>query len=319
MKKYFCIGFILVFIQMFCFSSSFAQYLIGDVNNDGVVNSTDAAIMKRYLLGIIDTFPVEDEMLTADTNGDGVIDSTDYVLLRRYILGIIDKFPKDVALPTPEPINTGAYPDWDKTYSSYATFTGSGYTGGSALLDPIPPDMEITALNPYDYNGFEVQAALAGAYLEVTGEKGSTIVYVNDLYPEGGPGALDLCPISFDKIGDMAAGIIDIEWRIVAAPITGNVSYRIKEGSSPSWLAVQVRNHKYPVLKMEMNQNGQWIEMEKMFWNHFLIENVISTTPQIRITDIRGYVLTDIIDSIPEFDRANSEAYIVPGNVQFPD
>ena len=37
--------------------------------------------------------------------------------------------------------------------------------------DPIPLDMEITALNPYDYNVYDVEAALAGAYLEVTGEK----------------------------------------------------------------------------------------------------------------------------------------------------
>ena len=38
--------------------------------------------------------------------------------------------------------------------------------------------MEITALNPYDYNIYDVEAALAGAYLEVTGEKGSTVVSV---------------------------------------------------------------------------------------------------------------------------------------------
>jgi len=50
-------------------------------------------------------------------------------------------------------------------------------------LDPIPSDMEITALNPTDYNSYGVKSALAGAYLEVTGPKGSTVVYVVDLYP----------------------------------------------------------------------------------------------------------------------------------------
>ncbi|MDQ2086970.1 expansin EXLX1 family cellulose-binding protein [Herbivorax sp. ANBcel31] len=322
MKKGFCLLLIVFLIQTFSFAvNGDEQGLIGDINGDGEVDSTDATILKRYLLEITDSLPAENKLWVADTNGDGIIDSSDYVVLVRYILNVIDQFPKEVIsqTPSPEPINTGAYPDWDKVHSSYATFTGSGYTGGASLLDPIPSDMEITALNPYDYNSFDVDASLAGAYLEVTGEKGSTVVYVNDLYPEGGPGALDLNPTSFAKIGDMEDGIIDIEWKIVAAPITENVLYRIKEGSSPCWLAVQVRNHKYPVLKMEIYQDNQWHNMQKMPYNHFLYENIDSTTPKIRITDIRGYVITDVIDSIPEFDNATEEAYIVPGNVQFPD
>lgn len=322
MKKLFCLLLIVIFTQMFSFASTCnEEALIGDINGDGFVDSIDATTLKRFLLGITHSLPLENSLWRADTNGDGLLNSSDYAILTRYILDVINEFPINTAPepPTSELINTGAYPDWDKVYSSYATYTGSGYVGGASLLDPIPPDMEITALNPYDYNSFGVEAALAGAYLEVTGEKGSTIVYVNDLYPEGGEGALDLCPTSFDKIGNMVDGIIDIKWRIVAAPITKNVSYRIKEGSSPSWLAIQVRDHKYPVLKMEIYQDGKWHSMTKMFWNHFIYENIDTTTPKIRITDIRGYVLTDIIDSIPDFNAATEEAYIVPGNVQFPD
>lgn len=322
MKKLVCLLLIMFFIQTFSFTSTCSeQGLIGDINDDGVVDSIDATILKRFLLKIIPSLPLENPLLRADTNGDGLIDSSDYAILTRYILNIIDHFPKSTTpeIPTPGPTNTGAYPNWDKIHSSYATYTGSGYVGGASLLDPIPLDMEITALNPYDYNSFGVEAALAGAYLEVTGEKGSTVVYVTDLYPEGGEGALDLCPTSFDKIGNMVDGIIDIEWQVVAAPIDKNVSYRIKEGSSPHWLAIQVRDHKYPVLKMEIYQDGKWHNMSKIFWNHFQYENIDTTTPKIRITDIRGYVLTDTVDSIPDSNDFIEEAYIVPGNVQFPD
>jgi expansin (peptidoglycan-binding protein) len=70
---------------------------------------------------------------------------------------------------------------------------------------------------------------------------------------------------------------------------------------------------------MEIYQNGQWHNMKKMFWNHFIYENVDTTIPKIRITDIRGYVLTDVIDSLPGLGEIAEEAYIVPGNVQFPD
>jgi len=311
----------------------FAQggIIVGDINGDNEVNSMDYAFLRGYLLGNYKGTLSSESRYAADVNGDDSIDSIDFAYLRSYLLGKIKKFPKSDAVPTatssvtPTPKITSspvpsvsAYPDWEKERSSYATFTGSGYSGGAALLDPIDPDMEITALNPYDYNSYGIQAALAGAYLEVTGEKGTTVVYVTDLYPEGAPGALDLCPTSFDKIGDMAKGKIDITWRVVAAPVTGNVSYRIKEGSTTSWLAVQVRNHRYPVLKMECYKNGTWVDMEKMHWNHFVIDNVDSTTPKIRITDIRGYVLEDILDSIP-VSGDTRPAYIIEGNVQFPE
>lgn len=204
-----------------------------------------------------------------------------------------------------------------KLHSGYATYTGSGYSGGCALLDSIPSNMEITALNPADYNSYGVKAALAGAYLQVKGPKGTTTVYVTDLYPEGADGALDLCPTSFAKIGDMSAGKIDIQWKVVKSPVKGNVSYRIKEGSSQWWAAIQVRNHKYPVLKMEYYQNGKWINMEKMQWNHFVATNMGTGPITIRMTDIRNHVITDKIDSLPE--SGTSDAYIIPGNVQFPD
>jgi len=332
--KFFCCVVVVAAIQLAGLSGfSASRGLIGDVNGDNAINSTDYSLMKRYLLGVISEFPVSDYMWAADANGDEHINSTDYALLKRYILGTIDKFPKDTSptaspqdtphptqtpLPEATPVKTEEYPDWRSERSSYATFTGSGFSGGTAMLDPIPLDMEITALNPEDYNAYNINAALAGAYLEVSGEKGSTVVRVVDLYPEGAPGALDLCPTSFGKLGEMAAGKIDIKWHIVAAPVEGNVSYRIKEGSSMSWVAVQVRNHRYPVLKMEYEKDGQWVNMEKMHWNHFVGENFDTTTPKIRMTDIRGYILTDIIDSIPGFNDPQP-AYIVPGNVQFPE
>lgn len=78
---------------------------------------------------------------------------------------------------------------YDDLHEGYATYTGSGYSGGAFLLDPIPSDMEITAINPADLNYGGVKAALAGSYLEVEGPKGKTIVYVTDLYPEGCSGS----------------------------------------------------------------------------------------------------------------------------------
>lgn len=127
------------------------------------------------------------------------------------------------------PQASAAYND---LHEGYATYTGSGYSGGAFLLDPIPSDMEITAINPKDLNYGGVKAALAGSYLEVEGPKGKTVVYVTDLYPEGAPGALDLSPNAFSKIGAMKDGKIKIKWRVVKAPITGNFTSGLKKAAA---------------------------------------------------------------------------------------
>ena len=74
----------------------------GDVNNDGSVNSTDYALVKRYLLGTmnVDDYysgekKYEDLYSAADVNVDGAINSTDYSMLRRYIQGV-QEFPAPI-------------------------------------------------------------------------------------------------------------------------------------------------------------------------------------------------------------------------------
>lgn len=206
---------------------------------------------------------------------------------------------------------------WNDQYTGYATYTGSGYSGGALLLDPIPSNAKITALNRTQLNYNGIKAALAGAYLEVQGPKGKTTVYVTDLYPEGPSGALDLSPNAFKQIGNQIDGKINISWKVVKAPVTGNVSYRIKEGSSRWWAAIQVRNHKYPVLKMEVQQNGRWLNLEKQDYNHFLGTHLGNQPLKIRVTDIRGVVLNDTIPALAE--NGSGGAYIVKGKVQFPN
>ncbi|RCX14852.1 arabinoxylan arabinofuranohydrolase [Anaerobacterium chartisolvens] len=69
------------------------EYLVGDLNGDGSVNTTDYALMKMYLLGSIDVFPVENGIKAADLNSDGVINSLDFSIFKQYLLGIITKIP----------------------------------------------------------------------------------------------------------------------------------------------------------------------------------------------------------------------------------
>ena len=218
-------------------------------------------------------------------------------------------------VPSPTVPSQDALTGWDATYTGTATYTGSGYSGGAVLLDPIAPDAEITALNPYQMQLNGIPAALAGAYLEVTGPRGKTTVYVTDLYPEGASGGLDLSPNAFAKIGDMAAGRIPIQWHVVPAPTNGPVVFRLKEGTSKYWAAIQVRNSVYPVMKLEVKQGDGWRSLAKTPYNHFEGRDLGNEPLVLRLTDIRGEQRIDVLD--PLHDQALSQPVLLSGQVQF--
>ncbi len=67
--------------------------LYGDVTGDGSIDSTDYAMLKRYLLGTISSMPAQNWQIAGDLNVDGTINSTDYALLKRYLLGRITTLP----------------------------------------------------------------------------------------------------------------------------------------------------------------------------------------------------------------------------------
>jgi hypothetical protein len=64
--------------------------LLGDVDGNGIVDTTDALYALRYALGIID-MPA-DWQERANVDGNSIIDTTDALLILRYALGIISHF-----------------------------------------------------------------------------------------------------------------------------------------------------------------------------------------------------------------------------------
>lgn len=60
----------------------------GDVNDDGVVNAIDAALVVQFNAGLIDVLVNE---RSADVNGDGDITSVDAALILQFTAGLIDE------------------------------------------------------------------------------------------------------------------------------------------------------------------------------------------------------------------------------------
>ena len=68
------------------------NYTLGTLTTMATLIQWITLLMGRYILEIIDTFPFPEGKFLADVNGDGIINSGDAILLSRYLLGIIDSF-----------------------------------------------------------------------------------------------------------------------------------------------------------------------------------------------------------------------------------
>ncbi len=230
-----------------------------------------------------------------DLNQDGIVNIYDWILLKQR--GLPSK--QDIL----EPKGT--------IHAGDATFYGGGYEGGCAMLDPVSCDYWITAMNLEDYH----TAQLAGAYLEVTGESGKINVLVTDLLPEGKKGDLDLYTDAFPLIAPVEKGKVPVTWKIIPLDSAENapVSYKYKEGSTAFWCGVQVRNHRYPITKLEyLDSTGKFIEIPRRNYNYFESMDLGAGPFTFRITDIYGDVIID-------YDIPLTPDEIQMGHVQFPE
>ena len=270
---------------------------------------------------LVSSLPVQAKPIDLDANSDGKLNVFDLIIEKRresdmqritllidFLLGKSVIFPEDETndfdpSAVLEPKGTVHYGE--------GTYYDGGYVGGCAMLDPISEeDYWVCAMNIADYNN----ALLAGAYIELTGELGSIKMLVSDLLPEGKKGDVDLCEKAFPLIAPVEKGRVDISWKIIPLDSAENapMSYKFKEGSSPFWCSVQVRNHRYPVAKLEyLNDNGEFVELKRRHYNFFESDSMGKGPFTFRITDIYGDVVID--KDIPMNPDGISE-----GKAQFP-
>lgn len=285
---------IVMIANIVSFSAS-AESADMDLNNDGYINVFDYIDLRRN--------PEKNN----DFNNDDIVDENDFIALSEFLVG---KYVPDNESEYPIDESAILEPKGTVHYGE-GTFYGGGYEGGCAMLDPISKeDYWIVAMNLEDYNN----AQLAGAYIEVTGELGTINMLVTDLLPEGKKGDLDLYVDAFPLIAPAEKGRVPVSWRIIPLDSAEDapVSFKFKEGSSAYWCGVQVRNHRYPVTKLEyLNENGEYIELPRRQYNYFESDEMGAGPFTFRITDIYGQVIVEEnIELVPEG--------IVEGKNQFP-
>ena len=206
------------------------------------------------------------------------------------------------------PMMSGAPGNSNPVHQGIATYYNA--TGaGACLFDPSPEDLMVAAMNAEEYDN----AAYCGAYIHVIGPEGSVTIRIVDLCPECKAGHLDLSQEAFAQIADLPLGIVPITWQLISPDLDGPIAYHFKDGSNQWWTAVQIRNHRNPIAKLEYLDGGQWISVPRTAYNYFVqTEPGMGVGPySFRVTDLYGNVLTD--SGIPHIENGT-----VDGAAQFP-
>jgi expansin (peptidoglycan-binding protein) len=190
----------------------------------------------------------------------------------------------------------------DGTYYTFADGTG-------ACMYDKTSDFHIAALNASDWAG----SAWCGACADVTGPNGNQVrVRIVDECPDCAKGQLDFHPDAFAVLAPKEQGRIAITWSFVACDAQGPVSYKFKDGSNPWWTALQVRNSRFPITKLETSKDGtSFVEAQRQDYNYFLNGAGFGQgSTQVRITAANGATL---LDTLPEVQAG----LVVAGASQF--
>jgi len=178
----------------------------------------------------------------------------------------------------------------DGTYYTFAD-------GSGACLYDKTSDFKIAALNGFDWAG----SAWCGACADVTGPNGNQLrVRIVDECPDCAKGQLDFHPDAFALLAPKEQGRIAISWSFVACDAAGPVSYKFKDGSNPYWTALQVRNSRFPIAKLETSKDGaSFVEAQRQDYNYFLNGSGFGAGSTIvRITAPSGATLTDTLPEV---------------------
>jgi expansin len=188
------------------------------------------------------------------------------------------------------------------TDSAARTVAAAGTTAGSAThyvlagtgncSYPSPPaDGLFVALSPSEYGG----AAACGGYVDVSGPGGSVRAEVIDQCPPCAAGHIDLSEAAFSRIAPLSAGLVSVTYRTVAdPPLPAPVSLRVKEGSSPYWLALLAMNTGNPLASVQVESaSGGWRDLARADYNYWIASSGAGAGPfTVRLTDTAGHQVT---------------------------
>ncbi len=173
------------------------------------------------------------------------------------------------------------------TITSYAPDTNATSAGYGIVADEMPQlyrDGYIAALCPTVYNRGGTNAAAAGECYELVGPQGKTTVMVADVANDSPAGTCDVGWPYFD-IGSAAftnmftseVGLGPATYRLVPAPVVGNIKMVCVINSGGYYVELRPYNHRAGIIKLEVqaSADGPWLELPRTTYNSFVYNSAV--------------------------------------------
>jgi expansin (peptidoglycan-binding protein) len=185
-----------------------------------------------------------------------------------------------------------------------------GNGDGDAVVGITNPTL-FAAMNTQNY----ANAGACGSCVEMNYQGRSVTVTIVDECPIGSnptctAGHIDLSRGAWNMLTNNAPGtqIGGVNWREVACPTTEKVTFQLKEPQNQYWNEFLVRNHRYPIVKAEVEVTpGNWVEAPRQRYNYFHPPNDDMGTYRVRVTDINGGVIEEQLELAPGLQGGNAQ------------
>lgn len=132
-------------------------------------------------------------------------------------------------------------------------------------------------MSPSEYK----HGAACGEYLEVRGARGKVRVIVVDQCPGCEPGHIDLSSKAFRRIDNYNAGLVKVSYHVVRNPDVPSLTVRVKEGSSASWMALQILNNGNELSSVQLVQSTHLQPLVRTAYGYWLAPQGAGTGPFI--------------------------------------
>ncbi len=135
------------------------------------------------------------------------------------------------------------------------------------------------------------RADLCGAYLDITGARGTVRALVVDHCPACAPGQLALSAAAFERIADPHDGVARVDYRLVRDPQPAQeLTYEVKPDSSASWLGVLFGGTGNPLREAAVRpaEGGPWRPLTRRADNYWTLSGAGRGPFTARVTDVFG-------------------------------
>lgn len=193
---------------------------------------------------------------------------------------------RELIAPDINQLSTACVGDGNTGEATWYRTDGRGNCSFGRRGDPL-----VAAMNTADYD----EAALCGACVYIQGPTSGITVRVVDRCPGCKQGDIDLNREAFERLAPASVGRIPIRWQRVPCPVQGSLEYHFKAGGNQWWTAVQVRNHRHPIARLEyVDKTGKLRALRRARYNYFIEQAGMGPGPYtFVVTDVLGNQVRD--------------------------